>query len=515
MPISYQKLKNGDYTRKRGKTWTCYKCGQKNAIQSINPRSGQVQECSKCGTPKPMVFGVGVCKHCKTSDQVHVVPLFDHNCPSCGSPDMERFYPINDEALEAGIHPKYKSLNWKCVCGNSNPFPYANCLQCGLSIDKGLNKTSSELDDPNEKSKEIAKKMRSSNWKCPYCGRTNRGADSICESCGNNVIKPEDYVINQIRPEHFTDNNSETSQGQEQDLDSIHKIPEGKKFEFPPVFLETCKSLLAGVASLTTKVWWAIPFLFLILLIMSNYKEEEFIITDMKYNTSYIIEKYTTTHHTGESSYPTGAYNIVESQESRWVPDDDDDDDDDSGWSSGWGSDDDDSDWSSDWGSDDDYSSGWSSDWDSDDDWSSDWDSDWSSDDDWGSDWNNYGGDYFDSIIHLIRRLRSSIQTYTRKVLARIEYYTVYSYDIDEWVYSRTINHSGGKDEINHESELELAGNERVGSSSITYTIYLKKQETDKLYTLKVTEKEWQQYEIGDTIRVKTLFGYPQFITQN
>lgn len=513
MSISYEKLKSGGYTRPRGKTWTCHKCGKENRNQSINPRSGQVQECSNCGTPKPMVFGVGVCKHCKTSDNVHVIPLFEHICPNCGSNELERFLPITDEALEAGIHPKYKSLNWKCVCGEINPFPYANCLRCGLSIDKGLNKTSSELDNPNEKSKEIAKKMRSSNWKCPYCGRTNRGADSICESCGNNVIKPEDYVINQnqIRPEHFTDNNSKTSQDQDQDSDRIHKIPKGKKIEFPPVFLKTGNSLLAGVTSLTRKVWWAFPILFLILLIMGNYKEEEFIITDMKYNTSITIQKYITTHHTDETICPDGAYNIVQSQKSRYVSDQDDEDD----WSFDSGSDWDSDDWGSNSGSDWDSGSDWSSSWDSDDDWGSSWDSDddWGSD--WGSDdWNDYGSDYFDSIIHLIRRLKTSIQTYTRKVLARIEYYTVYEYDIDEWVYSRTENYSGNKGRIKNQ-EPELTDNERIFSSSTSYIVYLRKGESDKLYSLRVSEKEWNNYNIGDTIRAKTLFGNPQFITQN
>ena len=503
MTISYEKLNKGGYTRQRGKKWKCPKCGKENVNKTINPRSGEVQKCSLCGTPKPMIFGVRVCESCKISDQVDVLPAFVHRCPNCGSTELKRFFPITDEALREGIHPKYASLKWKCKCGRDNPYPYANCLNCGLSIDDGLNETSADTDEPKE-AEEIAEKMRRSNWKCPYCGRTNRGIDEKCLGCGNSEKNPEDDIIRTIRPELFSDEISKPSQDSSRSndqyakQDSIHEIPGRKKFEFHLSILEKGESFLAGAISIAKKVWWSFPILFMILLIMGNFKEEEFIVSDMKYDITYRIEKYTTTHHTGESTYPVDAYNVVESQESRYLPDQDDNND--------WGS----NDWGTDWDTNDD----WGTNWDTNDDWGSDWGtddywgSDWDTGDDWGSDdWNDYGGDYFDSIIYIIRRLRNSIAK-------RIEHYTVYEYDVDEWVYCRTINYSGGEEEI---KSPELIDNEKIASSSTSYTIYLihqKEGSSANLYSLKINEEEWQKYQVGDTIRVKTLFGYPQFIVE-
>ena len=511
MTISYEKLCKDGYERPRGKTWTCPKCGNVNTNQTIKPRSGKVQKCSKCGTSKPMVFGVRVCESCKTSDEVYVLPAYVHICPNCSSNDLTIFPPITDEALKDGIHPRYSSLKWRCNCGYDNPYPYANCLRCGLSIDKALNETS------ENKAEEVAKKMRLSNWICPYCKRTNKGTDKICPGCGNSDKKPEDDFIRKIRPEQFPDEVSNPSQDnslrddQGANRKSVQEVPERKKMEFHHGILEKGEKFLAGTISVAKKVWWALPILFIILLIMGNYKEEVFNISDMKYDVVYTIEKYTTVHHTNETTYPVGAYNVIESQKSRYVPDEDDNDN--NIWNSSDNNDNGHSNWSSGWDSDDDWDSDWGSGWDSDDDWGSDWSSGWDSDDgwgsDWGSDWNDYGGDYFDNINHIIQRLKELFHTHTKKILTRIEYYTVYEYDVEEWVYSRTIKYSGGKEKIKS-PESKLAANERISHTSTSYIIYFKK--SDNSYSINVTEKEWQKYHIGDTIRVKTLFGYPQFI---
>ena len=487
MSISYEKLKNGGYKRHRGKTWTCPKCSQINENQSIDPRSGRVQKCSQCKWPKPMIFGVKVCVSCKHSDQVDVLPAFVHICPNCASTELESFPPITDEALREGIHPKYAPLKWRCKCGNDNPYPYANCLVCGLSIDEGLNELSK---DKKEAADEIAKKMRVSNWRCPYCGRINKGTDEICPGCGNSGKKPEDDIIRETRPDLFSNEVSEPTQESSRSHDQFakqgnnHEMPERKKFEFHSSILEKGERLLGDVISIAQKVWWVIPIILIIILIMGSYKEEEFLISDMKYDSTYIVEKYTTVHHTNETTYPVGAYNIIESQKSRYVPDEDDND-------------------NNIWNSSDNNNGGsnWSSGWDSDDDWGSNW----------GSDWNDYGGDYFDNINHIIQRLRKLFHIHTQKILTRIEYYTVYEYDVDEWVYSWTINYTGGKEKIKN-PESELTDNERIASSSTTYTLYLKKEGYEDIYSLKVTEKEWQEYNVGDTIIAKTLFGHPQFI---
>ncbi len=528
MSISLKKLNNGDYIRPKGKTWICPRCGNENVNQQISPKTRRIQKCSKCKLPKPMVFGVKVCTYCNSSDDVVLLPGFVHECPSCGSTQLKRFYPVTDDALKEGIHPKYASLKWQCECGHENPYPYANCLNCGAAIDKALNKMSADNNQPEERRNEIAQNMRLSNWQCPYCGRTNKGTEKVCPGCGNSGRSPEDDIINKIHPVVHSSSEISDPDKKQNTNQQIPEKNEKKRFEFhSEEIVKKVTNFFSAAISFASKVWWGFLILFMILLLMSNFKEEELTISDMKYNSSYIIQEYTTTHHTGEAVCPEGAYNIVQTQKSRHVSDDDDDDrgsnssydwDSGSDWGSSSSSDwDSGSDWgsnsSSDWDSGSDWGSSSSYDWDSGSDWgsssSSDWGSDWDSGSDWG--WNDYGGDYYDAIINIIHRLTSSIQNSTKKLLARIEYYIVYDYDVDEWVYSRTVYYSGRKDQL-ESTEIELNDKERIYSVTTSYIIYIDGPE--KTYSLKVTEKVWRKLHIGDTIKVKTLFGNPQFITE-
>ena len=137
--------------------------------------------------------------------------------------------------------------------------------------------------------------------------------------------------------------------------------------------------------------------------------------------------------------------------------------------------------------------------------------------DTWGSDdWNDYGGDYFDNVLHIIQKLREKIRNSAKGVLTKVEYYTVYSYDIDEWIFSRTIEYNAKKGEKIKSPEAELSENERISSSVTKYIIYIYlENEKEKLYTLTVSEEDFLNYQIGDTIRVKTLFGYPEVIIKD
>ena len=521
MSILYERLKEGGYTRPRGKFWTCPKCGTKNLNRKIDPRSNEIQRCSHCGNPKPMLMGFWVCEYCKRGPKVSLIPSFVRECPDCGQPrlDATRVYPpVTDEAMKEGIHQKYSSLTWECKCGHKNAYPYGTCLKCGLSIDKVMNADAADVDDPEKKAMEVAKKMRRSNWKCPYCGRTNRGIDKICAGCGNSEKSEEDDIIT-IRRNHSSNETTGPSQVSNQEA---HRK---KVFTFHSDIWEQGKSFLGGTISFAKKLWWGIPILFIILLIMVSIKEEEYVISDMKYESTFYIEKFTTTHHSGELSYPAGAYNIKETQESRFVPDQDDDDwdNDNDTWNNDTGGGDT---WNNDtWGNDTWNNNTWDNDtwgsdtWDNDtwggDTWGNDtWDNDtWGSDtwdnDTWGSDdWNDYGGDYFDNILHIIHKLKEKIKNSAKNALTKVEYYTVYSYDIDEWIYSRTIDYNAKKGEKVKSPEAELAENERISFSVTKYIIYLQ-NEKEKIYTLTVSEEDFLNYRIGDKIKVKTLFGHP------
>ena len=119
-----------------------------------------LRRCSRCRNPKPMSMGFRVCEYCNSGPKVTILPAFARECPDCGQPrlDATRVYPpVTDEAMKEGIHPKYSSLTWECKCGHKNPYPFANCLKCGLPIDEGLN-ADADVDDPEKKLWKLQKK---------------------------------------------------------------------------------------------------------------------------------------------------------------------------------------------------------------------------------------------------------------------------------------------------------------------------------------------------------------------
>ena len=79
-----------------------------------------------------------------------------------------------------------------------------------------------------------------------------------------------------------------------------------------------------------------------------------------------------------------------------------------------------------------------------------------------------------------------------------------YYYEIDRWVYSRTVRSSGKTDEP-YWSEYTLGFREDVASSAESYTIYL---ETEKQrYSSNVSYQEWKDYEIGTNVHITVVAG--------
>lgn len=81
-------------------------------------------------------------------------------------------------------------------------------------------------------------------------------------------------------------------------------------------------------------------------------------------------------------------------------------------------------------------------------------------------------------------------------------YQTKYYYDIDKWVYKRSVISSGTTNEP-HWDEYVLADNERAGEKIKEYWVegYIKKPNKTKKY--EVDEKAWRGVRIGETYSVK------------
>jgi hypothetical protein len=90
-------------------------------------------------------------------------------------------------------------------------------------------------------------------------------------------------------------------------------------------------------------------------------------------------------------------------------------------------------------------------------------------------------------------------------------YETWYEYNIDKWIYARTV-HAGGNDRSPYWPEYTLNLNgltaisaERVGGMSETYLVYFEVTEKEKLKTFsyQTSESEWREYVLGKTYTLK------------
>lgn len=84
-------------------------------------------------------------------------------------------------------------------------------------------------------------------------------------------------------------------------------------------------------------------------------------------------------------------------------------------------------------------------------------------------------------------------------------YQTKYYYDIDRWVYNRTLT-TGGNDHDVYWSEEPLLDDEREKGRNESYSITaVNKKEETKTYTLDYSI--WKDVEVGDTFNVKVHMG--------
>lgn len=113
------------------------------------------------------------------------------------------------------------------------------------------------------------------------------------------------------------------------------------------------------------------------------------------------------------------------------------------------------------------------------------------------------GNGYFEEITSQrpVYRTETKTETYQEPVYrSEPVFQTKYYYEIDKWMYDRTIK-SSGHDKNTYYGEYTLAEKEREGSRSQDYEFTGKTE--DDVYTFDVSKIEWDKYDVGDTITVK------------
>lgn len=113
------------------------------------------------------------------------------------------------------------------------------------------------------------------------------------------------------------------------------------------------------------------------------------------------------------------------------------------------------------------------------------------------------GNGYFEEITKQVPRYRTEYrtETYEEPVYRKDPVYkTKYYYEIDKWVYDRTLR-TEGYDKDTYFYEYTPITNERFGSKSKDYTFYGLVDGEQK--DMDVNETVWLKYDIGDIIPIK------------
>ena len=90
-------------------------------------------------------------------------------------------------------------------------------------------------------------------------------------------------------------------------------------------------------------------------------------------------------------------------------------------------------------------------------------------------------------------------------------YRTKYYYEIERWVYDRTITNKAN-DKHPKWPLVEMADNEREGSRKETYTV-VGKDDEEETYTFTLSYSDWERVNVGQAIKVEISFGHGEIIS--
>lgn len=129
------------------------------------------------------------------------------------------------------------------------------------------------------------------------------------------------------------------------------------------------------------------------------------------------------------------------------------------------------------------------------------------------SDYRDLGNGYFEEITSSrpIYETYYETETYQEPVYRdEAVYRTKYYYEIDKWLYERSVITSG-YDKNPYWGEANLASDERISNEIESYYIIGVNQK-EKEQTISLSYQDWNSIEIGETVKLKVSLGYGQIV---
>lgn len=107
--------------------------------------------------------------------------------------------------------------------------------------------------------------------------------------------------------------------------------------------------------------------------------------------------------------------------------------------------------------------------------------------------------------------LETKTETYTEAVYKYVDVYkTKYYYDIDKWLYERTVRTSG-VDHSPYWGDVNLSDDERVASSSEVYTI-TGRNEKEKDVTISLSYEDWMKVNVDQKVKLRVVLGHGEIL---
>ena len=130
------------------------------------------------------------------------------------------------------------------------------------------------------------------------------------------------------------------------------------------------------------------------------------------------------------------------------------------------------------------------------------------------SGYRDLGNGYFEEIIseRPIYETYYETETYEEPVYRSEPIYrTKYYYEIDKWLYERSVTTSG-TDKSPYWGETNLSSDERTSSQSEKYMVKGIDLKTDESISFSLSFEEWSSLDIGQNLHIKISFGHGEII---
>lgn len=120
---------------------------------------------------------------------------------------------------------------------------------------------------------------------------------------------------------------------------------------------------------------------------------------------------------------------------------------------------------------------------------------------------------------HQTPKYRTEYRTeYYQEPIYRSEpvYDTKYYYDIDRWVYGRSVDTSGSEDDP-YWGDVTLQKKEREGQKNEVYKVFVevRKKDKSKIYTYSCPQSEWETYPAGTNVQITVTAGILTNVEKN